>query len=180
MSTLYVGLDVHKLSIAISTAQDGRDGPVEFLGELPNTPTDLVKLAKRLARDGDQLEFCYEAGCCGYGIYRQLTELGHGCVPSERSSGDSIRRAGITKTGNNEARRMGDERLGIRDLGLGLGGLGLDDVEPGLSDIELVVGDGEPGLRQIGSRPHGRQRRLQRFDIIRQGLWHGVHGPMES
>ena len=37
-------------------------------------------LAKRLAKDGSRLEFCYEAGCCGYGIYRQLTELGHGCT----------------------------------------------------------------------------------------------------
>ena len=61
---------------------------------------------------------------------------------------------------------MGDERLRIRDLRLGLSGLGLSD--------------GELSLGQISSRLHGRQRRLQRFDIIRQGLWHGVHDPMES
>ena len=80
MDTLYVGLDVHKVSISVSVAEDGRDGAVRFLGEVPNTPTDLAKLAKRLAKAGDRLEFCYEAGCCGYGIYRQLTELGHGCM----------------------------------------------------------------------------------------------------
>jgi transposase len=26
------------------------------------------------------LEFCYEAGGGGYGIYRQLVDLGHGCT----------------------------------------------------------------------------------------------------
>ena len=80
MGTLYIGLDVHKVSISVSIAEDGRDGAVRFLGEIPNTPTDVAKLAKRLAKDGSRLEFCYEAGCCGYGIYRQLTELGHGCT----------------------------------------------------------------------------------------------------
>jgi len=80
MGTLYIGLDVHKVSISVSIAEDGRDGAVRFLGEVPNTPTDVAKLAKRLAKDGAQLEFCYEAGCCGYGIHRQLTELGHGCI----------------------------------------------------------------------------------------------------
>ena len=54
MGTLYIGLDVHKLSIAVSTAEDGRDGAVRFLGEIRNTPTDVAKLAKRLARDGSQ------------------------------------------------------------------------------------------------------------------------------
>ena len=33
-----------------------------------------------MAKNGDRLEFCYEAGCCGYGVHRQLTDLGHGCM----------------------------------------------------------------------------------------------------
>ncbi|HUQ94160.1 MAG TPA: IS110 family transposase [Bryobacteraceae bacterium] len=76
----YVGLDVHKASISVAAAEDGRDGPVRFIGPIPNTPTDVAKMAKRLAKDGQRLEFCYEAGCCGYGIYRHLTSLGHGCM----------------------------------------------------------------------------------------------------
>jgi len=76
MGTLYIGLDVHKASIA----EGGRDGAVRFLGESPSTPTDVGKLTRRLAKDGSRLEFCYEAGGCGYVIYRQLTELGHGCM----------------------------------------------------------------------------------------------------
>ncbi len=77
---LYVGLDVHKASITVSTAEDGRDGLVRFIGPIPNTPADVAKMAGRLAKEGNRLEFCYEAGGCGYGIYRHLTRLGHGCT----------------------------------------------------------------------------------------------------
>jgi len=96
MGTHYIGLDIHKVSISVSIAEDGRDGAVRFLGEIPNTPTDVGKLAKRLARGAERLEFCYEAGCCGYGVYRQLTELGHGCMvvaPSliPRKSGERVK-----------------------------------------------------------------------------------------
>ncbi len=80
MDRLFVGLDVHKLSISVTTAEDGRDGAVRFCGEVANTPEQVRKLADRLSRSGSRLEFCYEAGGCGYGIYRQLTEMGHGCL----------------------------------------------------------------------------------------------------
>jgi transposase len=77
---LYVGLDVHKASLSVSVAEEGRNGSVNFVGAIPNTPIALAKLAKRLATDDCRLEFCYEAGGCGYGIYRHLVTLGHGCT----------------------------------------------------------------------------------------------------
>ena len=49
-STAYVGLDVHKATISVSFAEDGRDGDVRFIGTIPNTPTDVLKLVKRLAK----------------------------------------------------------------------------------------------------------------------------------
>ena len=33
----FVGMDVHKATISISVAEDGRSGPVRFLGVIPNT-----------------------------------------------------------------------------------------------------------------------------------------------
>jgi transposase len=76
----YIGLDVHKASISVSVAEDGRNGEVRFIGAIPNTPPDVAKLTRRLAKEGHRLEFCYEAGPCGYGLYRQLIELGHHCM----------------------------------------------------------------------------------------------------
>jgi len=63
----------------VSIAEDGRNGEVRFLGGIPNTPDEIAKLAKRLSRHGT-LDFCYEAGGCGYGIYRQLSQLGYRCM----------------------------------------------------------------------------------------------------
>ena len=42
-------------------AEDGRSGPVRFIGVIPNTAEALTKIAKQLARHGE-LDFCYEAG----------------------------------------------------------------------------------------------------------------------
>lgn len=75
----FVGMDFHKTTISISVAEDGRSGPVRFLGVIPNTPEAVHKMVKQLARHGE-LDFCYEASGCGYGIHRQLTGLGHKCT----------------------------------------------------------------------------------------------------
>jgi len=61
----FVGMDVHKETISISIAEDGRIGPVRFIGVIPNTPEAVHKTAKQLARHGE-LDFCYEASGCGY------------------------------------------------------------------------------------------------------------------
>jgi transposase len=68
-------MDVHKETISISVAEDGRNGPVWFLGVIPNASDDVAKMAKRLSKHGE-LDFCYEASGCGYGIHRQLIALG--------------------------------------------------------------------------------------------------------
>lgn len=76
---VYVGLDVHKETIAIAVARPGRCEP-EYHGNIVNSDAAVRKLLKQLSRPGEALSFCYEAGPCGYGLYRDLTALGHGCT----------------------------------------------------------------------------------------------------
>lgn len=76
---LYVGLDVHKSSITVAVAESGRQGEVRHWGAIPNRPDAIRKLVDKLGKCDRDLHFCYEAGPCGYGLYRQLTQLGHTC-----------------------------------------------------------------------------------------------------
>ncbi|GAC1543908.1 MAG: IS110 family transposase [Ramlibacter sp.] len=91
----YVGLDVHKATIAVSVAE-ANGGEVRYLGEIANTTDALTKLVRQLRKGDAQLSFCYEAGPCGYGLHRQLTELGWDCqvvAPSliPRKAGDRVK-----------------------------------------------------------------------------------------
>ena len=92
----YVGLDVHKDTIAVAVAEAGKRGEAREHGKIANTAAALRVLAVKLARGGGDLRFCYEAGPCGYGIQRQLSAAGHECVvvaPSliPRKPGDRIK-----------------------------------------------------------------------------------------
>jgi transposase len=78
-SIKFVGLDVHKETIAVAIAESGASD-VRYLGEIPNTPESLAKLVRQIKAAKTSLSFCYEAGGCGYGIYRQLRSLKHTCA----------------------------------------------------------------------------------------------------
>ncbi len=77
----YIGLDVHKDTIAVAVARVGREA-AEYRGEIANKPKTVEKLIRRLSEefDGGVLLFCYEAGPCGYGLDRQLMGSGHECL----------------------------------------------------------------------------------------------------
>jgi transposase len=75
---VYVGLDVHKDTITVAVAFPGRS-KAEPRGMIANDKSSLRKLVKRMRTYGDRLLFCYEAGPCGYGIYRWIKEWDHDC-----------------------------------------------------------------------------------------------------
>lgn len=97
MATIkYIGLDVHKETIAVAVADEGSAREVRFLGTLPNTPEAVRRLVSKLSGPGIELIFGYEAGCCGYGVCRQLERLGARCLvvaPSQtpRRPGDRVK-----------------------------------------------------------------------------------------
>lgn len=77
--TTYVGLDVHQDSITVATA-DGAGGAPEVYGKIPGTELAVIKLVRKLEKTNQSLKFCYEAGPCGYVIYRLLRSLGFECM----------------------------------------------------------------------------------------------------
>src|SRR5262249_16003557 len=70
--TLYVGLDTDKRHIDIAVAEALAGGEVRYWGKIANEAARVDRLIKRLGRESSQLVVCYEAGPCGYGLYRQL------------------------------------------------------------------------------------------------------------
>ena len=127
----YIGLDVHKETIAVAVARAGREPPVSR-GEIANRPKALAKLAERLNEEfgGEVLLFCYEAGPCGYVLYRQLLALGQDCQvvapsliprkPGERiktDRRDACKLAGALRSGDLTAVWVPDEEQeALRDL----------------------------------------------------------------
>ncbi len=127
----YVGLDVHKETIAVAVAEPGRAEPV-YRGEIANRPKRvekwLVKLSQAYA--GGLLAFCYEAGPCGYVLYRQILASGHDCqvvapsripkAPGERlktDRRDALKLARLLRSGDLKAVWVPDtDQEMMRDL----------------------------------------------------------------
>jgi transposase len=72
----FVGLDVHKDTIAVAVA-DGEGA--RSVGIIANDFDQLRKTLRKLGSPS-QLRVCYEAGACGYVIYRYLRRLKIDCA----------------------------------------------------------------------------------------------------
>ena len=78
-STLYVGLDVHTESISVAYIAQAHGAEVTSLGTIGTRPCDIDTLIRKLPSKAKPLVFVYEAGPCGYWLYRYLTKKGHVC-----------------------------------------------------------------------------------------------------
>ena len=76
-STLWVGLDVHAADIFVACAEG--DGRIDSLGRIVNDSDSVKKLFRRLRKRGRRIHACYEAGPCGYVLYRDLASQAVRC-----------------------------------------------------------------------------------------------------
>jgi transposase len=95
-TTLYVGLDVHKDSIAVAYVAQEHGVEVTYLGTSGTRHVDIDQLVRKLQSKAKHLVFVYEAGPCGYWLYRYLTQKGYDCwvvAPSliPKKAGDRVK-----------------------------------------------------------------------------------------
>lgn len=79
-SITIVGLDSAKNSVAVATAETGGNQEVRYYGKIGGDMASLDKTVRKLESKGSELHFVYEAGPCGYEIYRHLTKKGYTCT----------------------------------------------------------------------------------------------------
>lgn len=98
----WVALDVHKNAITAGVLP--RDGGQPELMQLENSEKTIRRFVKRLG-DPKRLAVCYEAGPCGYELYRLLSSIGVACdivAPSLTP----VRPGDRVKTDRRDARKL--------------------------------------------------------------------------
>jgi transposase len=94
--TLYVGMDVHKDSIAVAYVAQDHGAEVIYLGTIGTRHGDIDQLVRKMQSKANRLVFVYEAGPCGYWLYRYLVRKGYDCwvvAPSliPKKAGDRVK-----------------------------------------------------------------------------------------
>ena len=126
----YIGLDIHKDTVAIAVADAGRSAP-RFIGTINPAPSELCKTLRRNRCSPERSLLVYEAGPCGYGWVRYLRKQGWSCdvvapsritrKPAEKriktDRRDALLLARESRAGNLSSIVVPDERdEAIRDL----------------------------------------------------------------
>jgi transposase len=129
-STLFIGMDVHKDAIAVAYVAQDHGAEVTYLGTIGTRQCDIDQLIRKMQSKAKHLLFVYEAGPCGYWLYRYLSKKGYDCwvvapslipkKPGDRvktDRRDAVQLARLARSGDLTAvyvPQVGDEA--IRDL----------------------------------------------------------------
>src|SRR5437879_13042357 len=78
-STLFVGMDVHKETIAVAYVAQEPGAEVTYFGTIGTRQCDIDTLIRKMQSKAQHLIFIYEAGPCGSWLYRYLQIIGYDC-----------------------------------------------------------------------------------------------------
>ena len=157
---VHIGLDVHKDSIAVAVAfYASRSNEVEVIdyGSVANCKVRVSRLVAQIQQKfTSDVHVVYEAGPCGYVLWRHLQQLGHDCsvvVPSliPKRPGDRI------KTDRRDARQLAKLSL----LGLLTDVWVPDEVQESMRDLVRLRDDLRVSI-------HKKRQQLNHF-VLRHG-----------
>jgi transposase len=78
-STRFMGMDVHTDSIAVAYVAQDHGAEVTSLGTFGTRQGDMAHRIRKMPSNAQPLIFVYEAGPCGYWLYRYLSKTGDDC-----------------------------------------------------------------------------------------------------
>ena len=78
-STRFIGMDVHKDSIAVAYVAQDHGAEVMYLGAIGTRQGDIDQMIRKMPSKAKHLIFVYEAGPCGYWLYRYFMKKGSDC-----------------------------------------------------------------------------------------------------
>jgi transposase len=89
-------MDVHKDAIAVAYVAQDHGAEVIYLGTIGTRQCDIDQLIRKMQSKAKHLVFVYEAGPCGYWLYRYLTKKDYHCwvvAPSliPKKAGDRVK-----------------------------------------------------------------------------------------
>src|SRR5713101_4779949 len=95
-TTLFVGMDVHKETIAVAYVAQEHGAEVTYLGTIGTRQCDIDQLIRKMQSKAQHLIFIYEAGPCGSWLYRSLQKKDYDCwvvAPSliPKKAGDRVK-----------------------------------------------------------------------------------------
>jgi transposase len=77
--TLFIGMDVHKETIAVAYVAQDHGAEVTYFGTIGTRQSDLDTLIRTMQSKAQHLIFIYEAGPCGSWLYRSLQQKDSDC-----------------------------------------------------------------------------------------------------
>jgi transposase len=89
-------MDVHKDAMAVAYVATDHDAEVVYLGTIGTRQADIDQLIRNMHSKAKHLVLVYEAGPCGYWLYRDLMKKGQRCwvvAPSliPKKAGDRVK-----------------------------------------------------------------------------------------
>src|SRR5262249_16097508 len=95
-STLFIGMDVHKETIAVAYVAQDYATEVTYLGTIGIRQCDIDQLVRKMQSKAQHLIFVYEAGPCGSWLYQYLRKKDYACwvvAPSliPKKAGDRVK-----------------------------------------------------------------------------------------